>query len=172
MTRLIVVNYEGDRFVTGNIQNINNNFFRDCGLYPDYILDQKNREYLFEYFQNYTLKSDKLLIHVKSHGLDEGICHLHPEIDNCGVKETLILWDELIHLFNMVSNNCNDLILNLGTVCNSVKINSCGVKMRFDVLVTRRTILDTVKPRKLNRELLLDIDNVLVDNDFELIRKK
>jgi len=170
--RLIVVNYEGARFTTGNMQNIKNNFFRDCGLYPNDILDQKNKGFIIKYFQNYTIESNKLIIHIKSHGFDTGICELHPEIENSGLLDTLITWQELIILFNGLSNSCNDLIVNLGTVCNSERIKSCKMHMNFDVLVTKSAVTNPVLPRKLNKELLLNIDNIIVNDGYELIRKK
>ena len=173
MNKIIVINYEGARFISGNLNNLKDNFIRDCGLAPYEILDQKTRDEIFCFFLNYSDTSDKLIIHIKSHGFNKGICQLHQDTINNPICDlnSIITWEELIRLFNNISKNCNELIVNLGTVCNSIYIQDCNQKMNFDTLVTTKTVSDPVEPRKINRGLISNINNVILKDGYELLRK-
>lgn len=173
MNKLILINYSGKSDVIGNIRNTNLNFKRDSGIDPFDILDQMDREELLHYLLNYSQKSDKLIIHIKAHGFSEGICQTRSDSISGGVGDinSLIRWEELINIFNTVAENCTDLIVNLGTVCNSIRINYYNMRMNFDALVTIDEVTDPVLPRKLNKELLLDIENVNVEGKYMLLRK-
>jgi len=43
--------------------------------------------------------------------------------------------------------------------------------MNFDSLVTTKSVTDTVEPRKLNKLLISNINNIHVGNGYELLRK-
>jgi hypothetical protein len=43
--------------------------------------------------------------------------------------------------------------------------------MNFDTLVTTKTVSDPVEPRKINRGLISNINNVILKDGYELLRK-
>ena len=172
MNKLIVINYDGDRFKSDNHSNLKLNFYRDSGLEPSLILDQLSRSELLSFLSYYSERADYLIIHIKSHGGEAGIAKEHPEIENCGAKESFISWEELINVLNRISENCRDLIVNLGTVCNSININKFDVPKNFTTLVTNQSVTDPVKPRKLNKWLIGKINNIKLCPQYELLIKE
>lgn len=138
------------------------------------LLDQKSREELLDYLINYLNKSEKLIIHIKARGGIEGICQIrsYSTTGRDGDKNSLIRWDKLTTGFNQLSECCDILIINLGTICNSIEISRCIDERKFYTIVTTESVADPVKPRKINKILLSDIDNTKLNDPYRLLKKR
>jgi len=169
--KLFVIKYEGEIYKNSNQTNLIRNFERESGITP-IILDQPTRDELLSFLETYSGISEKLIIHIVSHGFDLGICKDHPDGPNIGDKSSIISWDDLIIRLNHLSQYCIDLIVNLGNVCNSINILNCQIEMNFDALVTKKTVSDPVTPRKLNKQLVSDINSVASTEVYEILRKR
>ena len=162
----------------GIYDNLNKNFERDSGIKPSHILDQPTRNELISFLIEFPEQADKLILHFISHGNIEGFGKelLNTE-DGCliGDKETLIEWSIFVELLNIVSVKCKHLIVNLGSVCNSVNIENVNINRNFDMLVTTSEIGDLVEPRKKNKVLINNMDNMGVHcpgDIYKLLRKQ
>lgn len=158
MIELVVVNYEGDFYRSDNHNNLRQNFINDCGLNPSKFLEQPTKDELIKFLFEYVPKSNTMVIHFKSHGFgSNGISQKHPTIENSGQKESFITWTELVQALNLLSEKCDKLYVNLGTVCNSINIENCGLTRNFDTLVTINQVTNPVLPRQLNKQLISKI---------------
>jgi len=170
MNKLIVILYDND-FNRG-YYNTYQIFKRDSGLEPTVVLDQPTKEELLEYLQHFSSLEDTVLIHIASHGGERGICKVYSDGTNDGDINTLIYWDELIAHLNIISNKCKKLFVNLGNICNSINITNSNLNRNFDVLVTITNTMDPVTPRKLNKDLLENIDSGNINDKYQIIRKE
>ena len=170
MNDLLVIKYLGNHNISGNINNLYQSHKNNSGVMPTNILDEEDSQTIFAYLQNYNCVGKDLIIHINAHGFKEGICKelLDGEKLNYGDSQTLISWEDLIDACNEVAARCSSLTLNLGAVCNSNSILDIDRAKNFDILVTTRSVSDTVKPQKINRAIF-ENKNLLLDNEYSFI---
>ena len=126
---------------------------------------------LFNSF-TYVPKSNIIVIHFKSHGFKgKGICQKHQTIAYKEDVESIITWTELVQALNLLSEKCNKLYVNLGTVCNSINIVNCGLSMNFDALVTSDEVTDPVLPRQYNKQLISGMNDMDLRNAYRFLHK-
>ncbi|MCC9063710.1 hypothetical protein [Flavobacterium piscisymbiosum] len=170
MNDLLVIKYLGNHNISGNINNLYQRHNNNSGVRPTNILDEEDSQTILEYLRNYDCQNKNLIIHINAHGFEEGICKelLDGEELNLGDLQTLITWEDLIDACNEVAARCSSLTLNLGAVCNSNSIADIDRAKNFDILVTSRSVSDTVKPQKINR-MIFENTNLLLDNEYSFI---
>ncbi|MEI6140077.1 MAG: hypothetical protein WCP85_12480 [Mariniphaga sp.] len=172
MIELVVINYEGEFYRNDNHIHLRQNFINDCGIIPTEFVEQPNKNELIDYLKDYTPKSNTVVIHFKSHGFgSNGICQKHPTIENSGQKESFIAWTELVQALNVLSEKCDKLYVNLGTVCNSINIVNCGLSMNFDALVTSDEVTDPVLPRQYNKQLISGMNVMDLRSAYRVLHK-
>jgi len=171
MIELVVINYEGEFYRNDVHDNLRQNFIKECGLNPSEFLEQPTKDELIKFLFEYVPKSNTLVIHFKSHGFGgKGICQKHPTIANNGQKESFITWTELVQALNLLSEKCDKLYVNLGTVCNSISIENCRLTRNFDALVSTNEVTNPVLPRQLNKQLISDITDLDLTSTYKLLR--
>lgn len=167
MNYLIVINYEGKFYESGNIENLEKIFERESLVKPNEVLDQKDKKEVLDFIKNYQPNNcDKLVVHVKSHGFEKGICNTNPFEDGVGLESTLITWQELIDALDVLSKRCSTLMLNIGTVCYSNSILDFDTG-GFNVFATTTKVSDPVFPRGFNKNFFNNtISSVMLSDNY------
>lgn len=150
MKKLVVIKYTGNHNTVVNLPNHLKSFESNAGIEPEIFLEENTKEEIFDYLEELDCLNSNLIIHINAHGNSQGICKelLNGNELNIGDLPSLILWKDLINLFNKIAGFCSKLTVNLGAVCNSHTILDLKLDLNFDVLLSIKSVSDTIKPMK------------------------